>query len=825
MTTVDLADETNNKNELSSSQSPLMNNENENENGDEKDSENVMVANENVIYNKDNKLDDADAEEDLVIAEMERLLAQQDEEDRNDNHNDNGDDNANAVPNGNHNNLNDNNQGEEEEEEQNQIPVNARLRQLLPHQNVNHVNNYAKSKSFFKTNYTKLSLLVTTIHILYILRTRKQIYLSLMYLTTSRLSYILIANSILSTLISIYHSILKFFLNGGLRFIESETISDNIRWNITESIFVLTMFRNEVNVKLMSVFVIIFWCKCLHWAMELRGSHLRMTQEVFYFLDDADDHENGGGRSGDNDNSLNVMSFARERDSTNLNDTQHDDSNDNPTSSSSSTSMTLKLLSYILPTHTFTAIQTTIHSSLPRIHSQHFYYWTFMNILYTFDIILIAYCSNELLETGPSAHILFLFESTIMLISVLSCHCLYILHVLDGVVNVVQRLSCGSDNGNDGINLSSGEVQEAVEQLEGNEDSNNEASSSPSATTSRHKILIGRLASKWKDSRATANFTVELMSLSAKFLLHLILFIAVFSTYGLPISIIRDFYMAYLKLRNRLSAFVSYRKLTSNMESRFQTITDDADLENVGHTCIICRDLMDVHGIHGICKKLPMCGHAFHKHCLREWLVQQHSCPTCRADIQANEARAVIHEVVVEEDLDNDDDDEDNNDSNNNVDNNDTEGDDNALLDIISENDETNINCQSEEHSHTKYIDNGDDGKEYNEKPTMEYPTLYKVTKSVPVAQFSGHNNASSSSVGHDLIVKRVIQAGTLVLCTDMKLWVWRDLKNECNDNDDKLMVEKDCLPAQIGAEMFLKIPDGSWIRQNELIKVLELKK
>lgn len=42
----------------------------------------------------------------------------------------------------------------------------------------------------------------------------------------------------------------------------------------------------------------------------------------------------------------------------------------------------------------------------------------------------------------------------------------------------------------------------------------------------------------------------------------------------------------------------------------------------------------------GGCKKLPGCGHAFHTHCLREWLVQQQTCPTCRADIAANEARA-----------------------------------------------------------------------------------------------------------------------------------------------------------------------------------------
>ena len=72
------------------------------------------------------------------------------------------------------------------------------------------------------------------------------------------------------------------------------------------------------------------------------------------------------------------------------------------------------------------------------------------------------------------------------------------------------------------------------------------------------------------------------------------------------------------------------------MDKRFESIKDEEELDRLGHTCIICRDQMD---LSGGCKKLPGCGHAFHAHCLREWLVQQQTCPTCRADIAANEAR------------------------------------------------------------------------------------------------------------------------------------------------------------------------------------------
>ena len=103
----------------------------------------------------------------------------------------------------------------------------------------------------------------------------------------------------------------------------------------------------------------------------------------------------------------------------------------------------------------------------------------------------------------------------------------------------------------------------------------------------------------------------------------------------MPISIFREVYVSFQQLRRRLIAFNTYRRLTHNMEKRFESIKDEEELDRLGHTCIICRDQLD---LSGGCKKLP-CGHAFHTHCLREWLVQQQTCPTCRSDIAAGEAR------------------------------------------------------------------------------------------------------------------------------------------------------------------------------------------
>lgn len=101
----------------------------------------------------------------------------------------------------------------------------------------------------------------------------------------------------------------------------------------------------------------------------------------------------------------------------------------------------------------------------------------------------------------------------------------------------------------------------------------------------------------------------------------------------MPINLFREVYMSFARLKERLTAFLKYRHLMASM-NRFQNGTDE-ELDEAGRTCIICRDEMSVHD----CKRLPICSHFFHKSCLREWLVQQQSCPTCRSDIAAMEAQ------------------------------------------------------------------------------------------------------------------------------------------------------------------------------------------
>jgi hypothetical protein len=108
--------------------------------------------------------------------------------------------------------------------------------------------------------------------------------------------------------------------------------------------------------------------------------------------------------------------------------------------------------------------------------------------------------------------------------------------------------------------------------------------------------------------------------------------------YGVPINLLREVYVSFLALKDRLWAFLKYRQLMASM-NRFADVTDE-QLDEAGRTCIICRDEMHKED----CKQLPACQHLFHKSCLREWLCQQQTCPTCRSDISTMDDEKDEHE-------------------------------------------------------------------------------------------------------------------------------------------------------------------------------------
>lgn len=234
-----------------------------------------------------------------------------------------------------------------------------------------------------------------------------------------------------------------------------------------------------------------------------------------------------------------------------------------------------------------------LFAKIPVIRRGHTKLFIFLLLLQLFDLWVVQRAATILINKGPSVNILFAFEAAISLVSAWSHLLLWSLHVMDGILHY------------------------GHEQLQ--------------------SIFFRHVLHPWREYKATLTFAVELQAQAIQFLFYLTFFSIVLTYYGMPINLFREVYISFSALRERLNAFFKYRRLMANM-NRFAAATDE-ELEEQGSVCIICRDEMTVRD----CKRLPGCRHIFHKSCLREWLVQQQSCPTCRTDIskmQAQEAAA-----------------------------------------------------------------------------------------------------------------------------------------------------------------------------------------
>jgi E3 ubiquitin-protein ligase synoviolin len=107
-----------------------------------------------------------------------------------------------------------------------------------------------------------------------------------------------------------------------------------------------------------------------------------------------------------------------------------------------------------------------------------------------------------------------------------------------------------------------------------------------------------------------------------------ILFMGVFfyqNPARLPVYALADLVQVGRQLANRLRSFKRYREITANMETKFPDATPEEMA--AAESCIICRDTLSQG-----CKVLQ-CGHIFHSHCLRSWVLVQQICPTCRAEL------------------------------------------------------------------------------------------------------------------------------------------------------------------------------------------------
>lgn len=144
----------------------------------------------------------------------------------------------------NNNNNNDDNgfEGEDEDHPMNNIPP-------LPHNQQRHSILHTLFSIFRPSlRYIPLSFLSAFLLIHHTLRTRQQFYLAMTYLSTSKLSYIILGNAIIAFYVKVFTLVTQLFLEGGLRPNERDSIGEQMRWDVTETCLALTMFRSELDV-------------------------------------------------------------------------------------------------------------------------------------------------------------------------------------------------------------------------------------------------------------------------------------------------------------------------------------------------------------------------------------------------------------------------------------------------------------------------------------------------------------------------------------------------------------------------------------------------
>ncbi|KAJ8247258.1 hypothetical protein GJAV_G00244230 [Gymnothorax javanicus] len=133
------------------------------------------------------------------------------------------------------------------------------------------------------------------------------------------------------------------------------------------------------------------------------------------------------------------------------------------------------------------------------------------------------------------------------------------------------------------------------------------------------------------------DFTMELLLLSLDLMhhVHMLLFGNIWLSMASLVIFMQLRYLFH-EVQRRIRRHKNYLRVIDNMEARFAVATAE-ELAANNDDCAICWDAMQA------ARKLP-CGHLFHNSCLRSWLEQDTSCPTCRMSLNISEDGRVRNE-------------------------------------------------------------------------------------------------------------------------------------------------------------------------------------
>ncbi|XP_066377189.1 ERAD-associated E3 ubiquitin-protein ligase HRD1-like isoform X6 [Miscanthus floridulus] len=127
--------------------------------------------------------------------------------------------------------------------------------------------------------YAAFSLLATASAVYYAFSSREQFYPAMVYLSTSKICFVLLLNTGLVAMCVAWQLVKRLFL-GSLREAEVERLNEQAWREVVEILFAVTIFRQEFSVSFLAMVAALLLIKALHWLAQKRVEYIETTPSV-----------------------------------------------------------------------------------------------------------------------------------------------------------------------------------------------------------------------------------------------------------------------------------------------------------------------------------------------------------------------------------------------------------------------------------------------------------------------------------------------------------------------------------------------------------------
>ncbi|RCV21344.1 hypothetical protein SETIT_4G131700v2 [Setaria italica] len=127
--------------------------------------------------------------------------------------------------------------------------------------------------------YAAFSLLATASAVYYAFSSRDQFYPAMVYLSTSKICFVLLLNTGLVAMCVAWQLVKRIFL-GSLREAEVERLNEQSWREVVEILFAVTIFRQDFSVSFLAMVAALLLVKALHWLAGKRVEYIETTPSV-----------------------------------------------------------------------------------------------------------------------------------------------------------------------------------------------------------------------------------------------------------------------------------------------------------------------------------------------------------------------------------------------------------------------------------------------------------------------------------------------------------------------------------------------------------------